>query len=366
LPRATWLQRGIESAIAAFILAFALWLANTTVGLTPALKPIVTGVTCVALAIIVLILARRLAPGAPVIATVLLVAFATADLAWNNAPHESTGLPPARYDALRADTRNETVVLLKQRLAQQEPNHRDRIESVGIEYHWPNMCLIHGCEQVFGHNPLRLKWFYDATRVGDTVAAVGQRPFSPLYPSWRSTFADLFGVRLIATGVPAEQIDKSLKPGDLNFIARTKDAYVYENPRALPRAMLVGDWKVVDFKELGASGWPVDADPQKTVLLEKALSMPAGIANAGVARLVRYSNTDIVVEVDTPSGGILVLNDVWHPWWRATINGTDTEIMRANAIFRAVVVPLGKHTVRFTFEPLRGAWRELRARLSGG
>ena len=36
-------------------------------------------------------------------------------------------------------------------------------------------------------------------------------------PSYRSTLADLFGVRLIAIGVPVEQIDKSLKPGDLEF-----------------------------------------------------------------------------------------------------------------------------------------------------
>src|SRR3954470_15618939 len=367
LRRASLPQRVIELGIVAFIFGFTLWLANTIVGLTPALKPIVTGAVCVALAILVLIFARRIAVGAPVTATLLLVVFATADLAWNNAPHESTGLPPARYDMLRGDTQNETIALLKQRLLQQGRNHRDRIESVGIEYHWPNMCLIHGCEQVFGHNPLRLKWFYDATRVGDTVAAANQRRFSPLYPSWRSTFADLFGVRLIATGVPAERIDTSLKPGDLNFIARTKDAYVYENPHALPRVMMVGDWKVVDFKEITTAGWPPDVDPQKTVLLEKAprASPLTMFDSAGSARLAHYGNTDIVVEVNSPSGGILLLNDVWHPWWRATVDGTDAEIMRANVIFRAVELPPGKHAVRFTFEPLRGAWAELRAKLGG-
>ena len=163
--------------------------------------------------------------------------------------------------------------------------------------------MIHGCEHVFGHNPLRLKGFYEATKVGDTVAAPGQRPFSPLYPSYRSTFADLFGLRLIATGVPVEQIDKTLKPGDLNFVARTKDAYVYENPRALPRVLLVGDWQVADFAKLIANGWPADVDPARTVLLEKApRAAPLTMFEAaGTARLVRYANTEVVVEVDSPS-----------------------------------------------------------------
>ena len=62
---------------------------------------------------------------------------------------------------------------------------------------------------------------------------------------------------------------------------------------------------------------------------------------------------------------MVVLNEVWHPWWRATIDGTETEIFRANAIFRAVQVRPGKFTVRFTFAPLRGAWQELRQKWLG-
>jgi hypothetical protein len=367
LPRANAAQRAIELAIAACVLAVTVWLSVTTVGIAPALKPIITGAICIFVAIAVLFVARRLVPGAPVTATLLLVVFATADLAWNNAPHESTGLAPATYDVLRPDTQNETVARIRQRLAQQEPNHRDRVELIGIGYHWPNLCLIHGCEHIFGHNPLRLRWFYEATHAQDTVAAPGQRVFSPLYPSYRSVFADLFGLRLIATGVPVEQIDKSLKPSDLNFVARTKDAYVYENPRALPRVMMLGDWKRANFDEMFASGWPPGVDPAKTVLLEKAPRVsPLGVfESAGSARLTRYTNTEVVVETDSPSGGILLLNDVWHPWWRVTIDGADADLLRADAIFRAVEVPPGKFTVRFTFEPLRGAWKELREKLRG-
>jgi hypothetical protein len=368
MPRASMVQRIVEIAIAVCVLAFTVWLSVTTVGLAPAIKPIITGVACVALAAVVLIFARRLASGAPVTAALLLVVFTTFDLAWNNAPHESTGLPPTVYDALRPDTKNETVALIRERLAAQEPNRRDRVELIGVGYHWPNICLIVGCEHIFGHNPLRLKWFYSATNAQDTVAAPGQRVFSPLYPSYRSVFANLFGLRLIATGVPVEQIDKSLKPGDLNFVARTKDAYVYENPRALPRVMMVGDWKRADFDALTANGWPADVDPAKTVLLDKdPRAAPLGaFESAGSVQLVRYANTEVVVQVDSPSGGILVLNDVWHPWWRVTIDGIDAEMLRANVIFRAVEIPPGKYTVRFTFEPLRGAWRELRAKLKGG
>ena len=365
-PPAGSRARAITIAIFAAAAAAAIWLA-LTIGVAPAVvKPIATGLCFLLAAAVVLHVARRLS--APLVAASLIALFTCGDLAFNNAPHESNGLPPARFDVMRPDTRNETLALIEQRLAQQAPDHRDRIELIGIEYHWPNICMIHGCEQVFGHNPLRLKWFYDATNVGDTVADMWQRRFSPLYPSYRSTLADLFGVRLIAISMPVEQFDKSLKPGDLNFVARTKDAYVYENPRALPRVMMVGDWKLADFNALTTSGWPADVDPLKTVLLEKA---PRGsqltmFESAGSARLVRYANTEIVVEVSSPSGGILVLNDVWHPWWRATIDGADAEIMRANVIFRAVDLPPGKHTVRFSFEPLRGAWRELRAKLRGG
>ena len=54
--------------------------------------------------------------------------------------------------------------------------------------------------------------------------------------------------------------------------------------------------------------------------------------------------------------GTLLLNDVWHPWWRATVDGKSREILKADVIFRAVSVPPGRHMVRFTFHPLAGAF----------
>jgi hypothetical protein len=369
--RATRAQWTITLGIAAAIVAAAFAAAVHADKLGVIVKPILTGVVFAAAALIILPLARRLRRW-PLAAAALVAAFTAADLAWNNAPNESSGLPPAVYDALRVDTKNETIALLKTKLAERlAPDRRGRIELIGIAYPWPNIGLIHNFDDVFGQNPLRLQTFAEATGVGDTVATPEQRTFSPLYPSYRSAFADLFGVRLIATGVPVERIDVSLKPGDLTFIARTADAYIYENPRALPRAFLVEAWQRADFAELIRDGWP-GVDPRRVVLLEDAPAAPlprpegerGGVRGAptepvGTARIVRYANTEVTIETDSPSAALLVLTDVWHPWWRVEVDGTRTEVLKADVLFRAVAVPAGRHTVRFTFRPFAGAVAEL-------
>jgi len=79
------------------------------------------------------------------------------------------------------------------------------------------------------------------------------------------------------------------------------------------------------------------------------------------ARIASYDNTEIVLDADSPDGGWVVLNDVWHPWWFAEVDGLPAQILRANVLFRAVAVPPGQHKVRFTFRPLAGALAQLRS-----
>jgi hypothetical protein len=367
-PQPRWFY-AIDVAVFGALAATALILARRAGSLDVAALPVATGVAFAGAAIALLGLTRRLAPARPILASTLLLGFTIADLIWNNAPNESTGLPPSRYDALRPQTHNETVALIKAKLAETSgPDRRDRVELIGIAYHWPNLALAQGFDHLFGHNPLRLRDFALATGVGDTVAEPRQRPFARLFPSYRSTMADLCGVRFIATGDPVESIDTSLHPSDLNFIARTEDAYVYENPRALPRVMIVPDYQIADFSEMIRDGWP-DIDPRRTVLLEQpppALPRAADSQAAdGSARIVRYANTEIDVDVDAPDGGFLVINDVWHPWWRAELDGRPVDILKANVLFRALEVGPGMHHVRLAFEPLQGAWEELKEKVLG-
>ncbi len=358
-------QRALEVAIAVALIGGAFALAAYVGTLRDATIPILIGIGYAALAVAALYVAGRIAPHGALVPAILLAAFSVADLRWNSAPNESTGLPPAHYEALLPDTKNETVTLLKARLAAAAaPDRRDRVELVGIAYHWPNIGLIHGFDHLLGHNPLRLADFERATAAMDTVAGPDQRQFAPLLSSYRSTLESLFGVRFIASSVPIGEVDKSFRPGDLTFIARTKEAYVYENPRALPRVMMVSDWRVADFDEmLRTGGWP-DVDPRRIVLLEEAPADMKPSATGGTARIQHYRNTEVTVEADAPAGGFLVLNDIYHPWWRATVDGQPAEILKANVLFRAVALTPGKHVVRFEFHPFAGAWAELTEKLS--
>lgn len=345
------------AAIVALALAACLAAAAGKDRLAQAFPAILVASACLTASAATIPVLRRSPPAA---AAVLVGVLLTADLAANNGPNESTGLPPSEFDMLRPGTRDTTLAVLRERLnASAAPDRRDRIELAGLGFSWPNASLVHDVDHDLGYNPIRSALFEAFAGAGDHLALPEQRVFSRAFPSYRSPAADLTGLRLVATGVPIDRIDPAIRPGDLRFVARTQDAFIYENPRALPRVLLATRAVNVDEARLLREGnWP-DVDYRTTVLL----SAPQGaevVRRPGTARLARYGNTDVVVEADAPDGGWLVLNDVWHPWWSATVDGAPADLLRANGVFRAVALPPGHHDVRFSFRPLAGLWAQLR------
>jgi uncharacterized membrane protein YfhO len=66
---------------------------------------------------------------------------------------------------------------------------------------------------------------------------------------------------------------------------------------------------------------------------------------------VSYQNDRIRLVVSVPSGGYLVLSEVFAPGWSATVDGQPAELLRANAIFRALWVAPGEHQVELRYWP---------------
>ena len=48
---------------------------------------------------------------------------------------------------------------------------------------------------------------------------------------------------------------------------------------------------------------------------------------------------------------MLLLSETDYPGWKVRVDGRPEKIYRANQAFRAVPLPSGNHTVRFTYEP---------------
>lgn len=296
----------------------------------------------------------------PVLAGLVLTGFTATDLGFNNGNNGSSALRPALFDVLDPASSNDTVRWLKSHV-RTDTTYRDRVELVGIGFHWPNASIPHALENTLGYNPVRLGLYTRATGAEDHAALPDQRKFAPLLPSYRSPLTDLLGLRYIAAGAPIETIDKLLVPGALPLVQRTKDAWIYENPAALPRVLFATRVIPADFEGLLKSGtWP-EIDFRTTVLLEHA---PSGAPDRrpGKAALASYANTRIEIDVESPDGGYVVLNDAWHQWWTAEIGGQRAAIFRANVLFRAVPVPPGRHRVTFTFRPMEGALSALRNR----
>jgi hypothetical protein len=91
-----------------------------------------------------------------------------------------------------------------------------------------------------------------------------------------------------------------------------------------------------------------------------------GSANPPGAASVRFTRNDpedVVLEVDAPGRGFLVLSDQYFPGWSATVNTGSVPIQRANYVFRLVEVPAGRSTVEFRYSP-RSLWFGVRVALS--
>ena len=175
-----------------------------------------------------------------------------------------------------------------------------------------------------------------------------------LQPTMSRRLLDLVGTRYLVTAAGADGLVAAMRP-PLRLV-HDSDARAYENPQALPRAFWVPRVEIVTdpgrvLRSL-ASGGP---DLRQVALIEAAV--PSGFTGgpgdgrAGRVEFVTDEPEHLVIRVDAPERGFLFLSDQHFPGWRATVDGTPTEIVRANYAFRLVEVPRGRSLVEFSYAP---------------
>lgn len=131
---------------------------------------------------------------------------------------------------------------------------------------------------------------------------------------------------------------------------------VYRVPDALPRARLVDGVSVTPPAMALERMLDPGFDPAREVVLPEGVPAPPGEGSPGSARLAWLACDAMAVEVDAARPALLVLADAWDPGWRARVGGRLAPVLPANAVFRAVPVPVGRHVVRLSYRPSGLLW----------
>lgn len=177
-------------------------------------------------------------------------------------------------------------------------------------------------------------------------------------------FSDARRIALLrATGVDTLILGRALEPpdaGGASLVAEPESlgrtVRVYEIPEPLPEAVLAG--AVVRAPHVNAALeaiWAPGFDPARVAVV--AGEGPARTGPPGIVRIFDSSRERFVAEVDSATGGVLMLRRAHLPIWRATIDGLPAATTIAQVTRLGVEVPAGRHRVELAIArgPLAGA-----------
>ena len=113
------------------------------------------------------------------------------------------------------------------------------------------------------------------------------------------------------------------------------------NPYALGNAWFVDEVRYVD-----------NANQEIDKRFAAEVKAEAAVADSlNTIVLTSYEPNALTYEVNSPKGGVVVFSEIYYPGWQSFIDGKEVSHGRADYILRAMNVPAGKHTIKFTFDP---------------
>ena len=128
--------------------------------------------------------------------------------------------------------------------------------------------------------------------------------------------------------------------------------YILLNKDYRPKTFFVKDTKVMGGLDMLNTIKAGGVDPEQTALLEKDPGQRIDPADSTAqARITNYEIHKVTIEAEATGNNLLYVSEVYYPDWKVYIDGQPAEILKTNYLFRGVIVPKGKHTVEFKFEP---------------
>jgi uncharacterized membrane protein YfhO len=159
--------------------------------------------------------------------------------------------------------------------------------------------------------------------------------------------------------------DKIFGKEEIKSFVDNRKYYIHINKNALPRAYTMNDMVFASDEEQLHQLVSGDLSEAVYVFSRKDLKNKQRNIKAVYSfeelqkknhiENVDYSNPNkITLDVDTAVSSMLVFSEVWHPGWKAVVDGVSKKVYRVNYCQRGVWLDKGKHQVKLVFKP--NAW----------
>lgn len=130
--------------------------------------------------------------------------------------------------------------------------------------------------------------------------------------------------------------------------------YVHRLNQVAPRVWLVYRVQESGENDILAQLDNFDFDPAQEALVPantpvSVESPPSG--EYGQVTVMHQTPTALLLNVTTPSDGLLVLSEIYYPGWQATIDGQALSVLRVDYALRGIPVSVGQHQVKVFYRP---------------
>ena len=126
---------------------------------------------------------------------------------------------------------------------------------------------------------------------------------------------------------------------------------VFEVPDFLPRAYAVSGARIADGGSALRLLLDAQFDPRREVVLPSGSPAAGDPDFRGTVAITHLGTDRMALDANLSAPGYVVIVDAFDPGWRARVDGRETEVLRANAAFRAVAVGAGRHVIEMQYRP---------------
>ncbi len=212
----------------------------------------------------------------------------------------------------------------------------------------PDTAMLAGVQDIRGYDTVIPRQYVAFWRLMEEPSGLPYSQINQLSTpeALNSPLLDLLNVRFVFAREPLPE--PRFRP-----VYQQQDVTVYENRDALPRAWLA-------YAARPATGVPgalgamtaKSFDARRSVVVDgPPLDGPARSAEA--AAVVSYMPNKVVVRAAPSQSAYLLLADAYFDGWQAQDAAEHSlEVVRADGVFRAVLLTPGEHTVTFTYRPV--------------